>query len=177
MFLSIVDFIGSCLEWTRTSSLSPTHTLSSARGSVGELSFTSPFGSLATGKTAHGTWTFKREGFLHPRVSIRRAGSDVTIGILALSMSGGGVLTLAGGGEYRLLASGWSRKHWCFQKIGDTVIGFERSGDKAKVTIGTPNASPETVSILCLLGRYMPVLADADDAAIAASTAAVIACM
>ena len=165
------------LEWTRNSLFSPTHTLSSDEGPVAELSFTNPFGSRATGQTAHGAWTFKREGFFHPRVSIRRAGSDVTIGILALSMGGGGVLTLAGSGEYRLAVSGWARKLWCFQKGGETVIGFERSGDNASVTIEPSGASPETISILCLLGRYMPVLADSDDAAIITTTTAAITCM
>ena len=34
------------------------------------LSFRSGFGTMATAETAEGSWTFKRAGFLNPRISI-----------------------------------------------------------------------------------------------------------
>ena len=137
------------------------------------MAFAGICGSLASGETAHGAWTLKREGFLHRRVTIRRAGSHVTTGILTVSGAGKGSLTLPGGDEYRLTTSGWSRKQWSFQKGAATVVRFERVSGGAAVSIAKNAASAETLSILCLLGCYMPILADADDAAAVAS---VIAC-
>ena len=165
------------MQWRRDPESSRKHILSSELGTAGWLSFAHAGGSLARGQTAHGGWTLKREGFLHPRVTVRRDGSDITIGILALSMSGGGILTLAGAGEYRLLVSGWSRKRWNFVKGVETVVGFERSRSDTKVTIQDGGATPETLSILCLLGRYMPLLADEDDATMVACTAAIMGCL
>jgi hypothetical protein len=177
MFSPITSLKNTSLQWTRDPESKLAHSLSSAEGVVARLTFAGICGSMANGETAHGRWTFKREGFLHPRVSIRRSGSDVTIAILSLSASGNGRLTLPGGTEYRFVTSGWCRERWRFDKLEKTVIQFERSRGGAKVAIEDRAAGDEVLSILSLLGIYMPVLAEAEDAAIAASTAAVIACM
>ena len=159
MFLSISDLSGTSLEWKRDRALNRAHVLSSQGGLVGRLSFAGMCGSLATGETAHGAWTFKREGFLHPRVTIRRAGSDVTIGVLAVTGSGRGTLTLPGGEEYRLTTSGWSRSRWSFERGAEAVVRFERISGGAAVTIANRAASP-----------------DAEDAAVIAATTAAICC-
>src|SRR3974390_1144186 len=109
---------GPDLQWARDPASKRNHLLSSSAGVAGTLSFENYHGSRAQGETAHGVWTFKREGFLQTRVSIRRPGSDATIGMVSLSASGNGILTLPGGVEYRFSTSGWFRDHWCFEKGG-----------------------------------------------------------
>jgi hypothetical protein len=168
---------GPDLQWARDSASKRNHLLSSSASLAGKLSFENNHGSRAQGETAHGVWTFKREGFLQPRVSIRRPGSDATIGMVSLSASGSGILTLPGGVEYRFSTSGWCRDHWRFEKRGQPVVRFERSRGGAKASIENTSESAETMSILLLLGSYLPVLTEADDAALAASMAAVVACM
>lgn len=169
--------MGPGLQWTRDSSSKRNHLLSSAAGLAGKLSFVKSCGSLAEGETAQGAWTFKREGFLHPRVNVRRPGSDVTIGILSLSAIGNATLTLPGGAEYRFSISGWCRDHWRFDKGGRPVVRFERTHGGAQATIESSGDDQHTLSLLLLLGRYIPLLVDADDAAMAASMAAIVACM
>jgi hypothetical protein len=39
---------------------------------IGSLRFEKAFGASARGDSPHGSWTFKRVGFLNPRVTVRR---------------------------------------------------------------------------------------------------------
>src|SRR5579871_3788918 len=64
---------------------------------AGRLFFSGKSGSLARGETASGEWTFKREGFLHPRITVRKTGVDCNYGALSLSANGNGKLSLSGG--------------------------------------------------------------------------------
>ena len=175
MFVSISEAITD-LQWLRDPRSSRTHLLSCHEGLVGTLSFQGLCGSLAKGETAHGSWTFKREGFLHPRVSIRREGSDVAIGILSLSRSGAGTLLLSGSGEYRFTSTCWWPNRWSFEKGSQNVVRFERTRGGSTVTIEKTATEMEALSLFCLLGWYMPLLADSDAAALAASMAAIVAC-
>jgi hypothetical protein len=177
VFSPITSLKGANLQWTRDPDSKLTHLLSSAEGLVATLSFAGVCRSMARGETAHGSWTFKREGFLHPRVSIRRSGSDATIGILSLSAGASGTLTLSGGAGYRFVTSGWSRKRWRFDKGDRTVVRFERARGGAIAIVEDMSEGEEVLSILSLLGIYLPLLADAEESAMAASMAAVIACM
>jgi hypothetical protein len=41
------------------------------------------WGSLATGESADRYWSFKRVGFLRPRITIREAGSDSNVAVFS----------------------------------------------------------------------------------------------
>ena len=135
----------------------------------GRLFFSGKSGSLAKGETAHGEWTFKREGFLHPRITVRKTGADNNCGALSLSASGNGKLTLAWGEEFTLSTGGWMQSHWSFMRGAVEVIRFSRDGSSADVEILNLKLTAETLSVLVLLGWYAPLLA-AEEAAVIAST-------
>lgn len=135
---------------------------------TGRLFFSGRSGSLAKGETAHGEWTFKREGFLYPRITVRKTGADNNCGALSLSASGNGKLTLAWGEEFTFVTGGWLQSHWSFKRGAVEVMRFSRDGSSADVEVLNPSVAPETLSVLVLLGWYAPLLA-ADEAAVNAS--------
>ncbi len=64
---------------------------------VATLGFDSTFGTRATATAAEGSWTFKRIGFLNPRITIRTFGEEQDLGVYEPRFLGGGVLTLPKG--------------------------------------------------------------------------------
>jgi hypothetical protein len=58
-------------------------------------------GTLATGETATGCWTFKRVGFMSPRVTARIQGFSEDAGVFTPAWGGGGAFVLAGGRSMR----------------------------------------------------------------------------
>jgi hypothetical protein len=138
---------------------------------LGRLAFSRGCGSLAQGATAHGEWTFKREGFLHPRITVRHTGEASNCGALSLAANGNGKLSLVSGGEFNFITSGWLQSHWSFHRGLVEIVRFGRDGSSADVEVITPTVTAETLSILVLLGWYAPLLA-ADEAAVIAATMA-----
>jgi hypothetical protein len=135
----------------------------------GRLFFSGKSGSLAKGETAHGEWTFKREGFLYPRITVRGTGADNNCGALSLSANGNGKLNLAWGEEFTFVTGGWLRSNWSFKRGAVEVVRFSRDGSSADVEILDSRLTAETLSVLVLLGWYAPLLA-AEEAAVMAST-------
>ena len=134
---------------------------------AGRLGFSNTGGSLARGMTAHGEWTFKREGFLHPRITVRETGTDVNCGSLSLSTNGNGKITLSGE-EFTFVTSGWLQSHWSFNRGIVEIVRFSRDGSSADVEVLNATVTPETLSVLIILGWYAPLLA-ADEAAVIAT--------
>ena len=165
----ITDAPNGILRW----SVRPgrTFVLEAEGNEAGRLSFSANCGSLAKGMTAHGEWTFKREGFLHPRITVRKTGADSNCGALTLASNGNGKLTLASGEEFNFVTGGWLQSHWSFNRIAVEIVRFSRDGSSADVEVLNPTVNEETLSILVLLGWYAPLLA-ADEAAVIAATMA-----
>jgi hypothetical protein len=59
------------LVWSQPKAMRREYQLSNGNELVGWLRFEKFSGSLATAEVASQNWTFKREGFLHPRVTVR----------------------------------------------------------------------------------------------------------
>jgi len=167
----ITDAPNGILRW----SVRPgrTYVLEAEGQEMGRLCFSGKSGSLAKGMTAHGEWTFKREGFLHPRITVRKTAADSNCGALTLSADGSGKLTLGLGEEFNFVTGGWLQSHWSFNRGLAEIVRFSRDGSSADVEVLNPTVSVETLSILVLLGWYAPLLA-ADEAAVIASLPAVV---
>ena len=143
-----------------------------AEGSeAGRLAFSGKSGSLAKGMTAHGEWTFKREGFLHPRITVRKTGADSNCGALTLAANGNGKLTLAWGEEFNFITGGWLQSHWSFHRNLTEIVRFSRDGSSADVEVLSRTVKEDTLSVLVLLGWYAPLLA-AEETAVTVSTMA-----
>jgi hypothetical protein len=173
--LASLPAAGGVLIWKSDSVSSRSFTLGAGAFEFGNLTFAG-CGSLATGRTAAGEWTLRREGFVHPRVTVKRAGSNVPVAFLSLTMTGGGTAVIAGFGEYTLHTSGWMQQKLNCRRGEVDCLRFERFGRKAAVHLLAPIA-PQPLSILLLLGWYTLLLADEDASTVAATTAALVAVM
>jgi hypothetical protein len=131
--------------------------------------------SLATGETENQSWTFKREGFWHPRVTVRVAGSDDNIATFQPGWAGGGTLFLGGGAQLRFAAANFWRSQWDWLDAQDQpVVQFKSRHGLLKVE-GQVEIEPGGIELpdlplLVVLGWYLLVLF-ARDAAAASSVA------
>ena len=126
--------------------------------------------SLATGETASQSWTFKREGFWHPRVTVRIAGSDDNIATFQPGWAGGGTLDLASAGQLRFAATSFWRSKWDWiDAQGQPLVHFKSHSELLKVE-GEVEIEPGGIELpdlplLVVLGWYLLVMFAHDSAA------------
>jgi hypothetical protein len=133
--------------------------------------------SLATGETADGRWTFKREGFWHPRVTVRLGGSDVNVAVFQPSWTGGGTLELGSRTQLRFGAANFWRSQWDWLDAQDKPLVHFKSRQgllklEGQVEIEPGVAASPDVPLLVVLGWYLLVLLSRDASSSAATTVA-----
>jgi hypothetical protein len=123
--------------------------------------------SLASGEAADQRWTFKREGFWHPRVTVRVPNSDANVAVFHPGWTRGGTLELGPGRQFRFgVATFWSREWDWMDELGQPLVHFRNHGSGLKlecevVIESNANALPET-PLLVVLGWYLLVLSAQD---------------
>jgi hypothetical protein len=133
-------------------------------------------GSLADAEADRKHWSFKRQGFWHPRVTVRVPGSDADIAVFRPHWAGGGTLEFADGRSVRLASANLWQTEWAWQDKDQPLIRFKGRHGIFKATGGV-EIQPEArglpdVPLLVLLGWYL-ILLHAEDSAAAASGASV----
>jgi hypothetical protein len=163
------------LVWTQPAALGRRFVLSQGETQRGTLTFSSAFGSLANASYGERQWTFKRAGFLSPRVTVRAPGSDSDLALFRATWNGSGDVEFSSGVRYHWKATNFWNSEWAFFRRvegsaeKELVLAFHNKGGLFKhgaiVTFG-PNAEalPE-LPILILLGWYLRVLMFEDTAA------------
>jgi hypothetical protein len=96
-----LDPTRNALRWTQPDLHQLLFELVDGDRTVARLRIERPAGTLATGETAAAAWTFKRVGFLTPRVTARSQGASTDVGLFTPGWGGGGSFTLAGGRTLR----------------------------------------------------------------------------
>ena len=145
----------------------------------GTLRWEKAFGSLASGTSDDGQWTFKRVGFLNPRVTVRQPGSDLDIAIFKPGWTGSGVLEFPDGRRFQWGQKDFWRLEWIFVEAGQELLRFKSKAGSLKMKVRV-DLSPSVkdlpeASLLASLGMYLLVLMRDDSAAASASTVAVTA--
>lgn len=167
------NLIGNSLMCSR-SGLSRAYEIGCDGVVFGKLDFPSMFGSLAVAECAEGVFSFKRQGFLQPSISVRRPGSDLDHGRLLMDgWHQGGVLHLADGNRYQFVKMGFLHPEWTFSDPRGRVlarlrfrIGLSYHGD----IIIEPLAKDDVnLALLLLLAMYAVVLMNDEAAATAAA--------
>jgi hypothetical protein len=135
--------------------------------------------SLAVGESGDHRWTFKREGFWHPRVTVRLPDSDDNAAIFQPGWAGGGALELPDGRRLRFGAANFWHSQWDWQDTAGRPIVHFKSHHGFLKTEGDVEIEPDAVQLselplLVVLGWYLLILF-ARDAAAAGGTAAVVA--
>lgn len=144
---------------------------------IATLRFEKLSGSLAVGEFGPDRWTFKRIGFLSPKVSIRKAGSDAGIPIFTPSWTGAGWIAFDTGRRYHLRATNFWATEWAFESEDGTQVvalagprGVFKQGGHAWAAESAAGL-PET-PVLLLLIWYLRVLMNED----ASAAAVMVAC-
>ena len=109
----IADTGGQELLWIQPAARKREHELRAGDDAVATLRFRS--GSLADAEAAGGHWTFKRQGFWHPRVTVRIPGSDDDLAVFHPRWVGGGSLEFSDGRALRLSSANFWQSEWVWQ--------------------------------------------------------------
>lgn len=168
------------LRWTRPSMLARQYELVSGDDIVGLLRWEEMFGSLATAETADATWTFKRAGFLSPRVTVREPGSEADVAVLRVGLKGDGLLHGPQRRTYQWQrTSFWAPEFAFATETGRQLIGFDPDFSLLKHA-ATVKLEPEALGVadlplLVTLGWYLMLLLSEESAGVTASSAAAAA--
>jgi hypothetical protein len=165
----------SMLVWVKPKRIRRQFALRSGDTVLATLTWTR--GSSALAQWGASQYHFSRQGWLRPRVLVRDASASDTSEPLATFTQRGGALTFPDGRVFL-----WKKpkrltnvRIWA-DAAGTELIHF-RPGRHSTITVTTPPeaAQQPELPVLILLGQYLLVLATQDEAAVAATTAAVIA--
>jgi len=149
------------LAWKQSPAQPRHYELRAGEDTVAELEFLKTFGTLAHGRTAEQSWTFKRTGFLSPVATARVEGSGQEAAVFHPDFSGThGQIRLSGGDifEFRL-AGVWSRQALLVDNSRREVFRIHLKGDAAlgaAVEVRLPE-TPE-ITLLLLMTWYVLVL-------------------
>lgn len=177
------EITGVKLEWREPKATVQHYELHAGNELCGTLDFRSAWGTLATAQTAGGAWTFKRVGFLNPRVTVRAAGSDQDLAVYQPRFWGDGELAFADGSAFRWRPVNFWSTQWSFlDGAGRPRVTF-RSGvegqtlkdifrTQATVEIDPAASAHLRLSLLVSLGWYL-ILLQHQDSATTASTVVV----
>lgn len=163
------------LRWKQTGKLESR--LYSDEAEVASLTWASGHGSLATGLAQGKSWTFKRAGFLRPRVTVRDSGSSIDAAVLTMSWRSDGTATFSDGGAFRLKRSGVLHPAWSITGLeGKELLLLTPELDLKHVEceVAVEKEVPRTL-ILATLGWYVILLTSYIDYDVAGTTAAVMA--
>lgn len=170
------EVAGQELLWVQPAALKKAHELRAGAKVVATLVFQR--GSLADAAVAEQHWTFKREGFWHPRIMVRTGGSDVDLAIFRPRWMGGGALELGQGKTVDFSPANLWQSQWFWKEVQTPLVTFKsrhglvKSG--AQVEVRPEAADNRDLALLVLLGYYL-ILLYAEDAAAASVAATVVA--
>lgn len=165
------------LVWVQPARLQQAFELNASDDVVATLRFERA--SLASGETAEQKWTFKREGFWHPHVTIRVPDSDDNVAVFKPAWTGGGSLELPQGRLLRFGAANFWHSQWDWSDVASqaALVHFKSHAGLMKregqVDIETEALTDPELPLLVVLGWYLLILFARDSAA--AGTAAVVA--
>ena len=174
---SLRDAVGQELIWSQPSRMHQAFELRAGDSSLGSLEFER--GTLANGAVEDQRWTFKREGFWHPQVTVRKPGSDDNVAVFKPRWAGGGTLQLRQGRELRFAAANFWHSQWDWVDGDQPLVLFKSHAGLLKtegeVEIESSALPSAETPLLVVLGWYLLILFGRDAAAASAgSTVAVI---
>lgn len=172
---------GSVAEWVQPKALDPRYELHAAGAVVGTLSFRSSLGTLAEAAVGESRWTFKRVGFLNPRITLRVLGQHDDIAVYQPKFWGDGLLRFADGRTLRWSPTNFWATEWMFSAQDGLWLARFHSGVeesrisdvlKTQLTVEwrKEEAWDEMLPVLLPLGLYLIVLHRQDVAAAAVVT-------
>jgi len=161
------------LRWEQPKWTHRRHRLVSGERAYATLEWPQAFRSLGLSSSREGSYTFKRGGFLHPYVTVRRQEFEIELAKLTLDWSGNGDLQFTNGQRYHFTRSGLARFDYdvtdqhggSLFKLRKDWTALKHSGD---VLISPSGMSNRDLALLITLSWYLAVMASEDSATAAA---------
>jgi hypothetical protein len=175
---AISTAMGLQLYWVQPKTFERRFELRTEDDLFGDVRFEKAFGTLATASSATGRWTFKRVGFLNPRVTIREAGaSDDRAVYWPKFWRGDGWLEFVKGSKFHWKSTNFWGSEWGFFNVQEELLFvLKQGGEKHKlsdllktqgvVEIGPQGHGEAELPLLLLLGWYLVVLHQEDAAVV-----------
>lgn len=169
---SLIQNKASSLEWRQPHLMEPLFELKGDGELYASLKFSNSFGSLATGITAEGEWTFKRLGFLSTMVTVRAKGSQQNLVIYRNNTwSGGGTLEYPDGRKVQVNSNFWQSRYEFRDESGIEMLQFVNIGGfrlHSQLLIGKETINSPDLPWLVLLGWYLAVMTSREGEMVAA---------
>jgi hypothetical protein len=170
----IGKFAGHELQWLQPHALSQSYELRSGDDQIATLSFRGILGSLATGVSADGRWTFKRSGFLVTHVTVREEGSDTDLAVFRhKTWQSGGTIEFPDGRHYLASTNFWQTRYALTTDADSPLVTFRKASGvfhlNAHVDIHAAAVSLPELPWLVMLGWYLKVLLYRDSTVAASS--------
>ncbi len=164
------------LYWVQPKTLKRQFELRTENNLFGTLDFETTLGTLATAKNATGHWTFKRVGFLNPRVTIREIGADNDFAIYHPKFWDDGWLNCTDGKNFHWKSVNFWETEWGFTNAQEQLLFTLKLGvEKLKFsdilkTQAVVNVDPQgsilaELPLLLMLGWYLMILHQDDTTA------------
>jgi hypothetical protein len=175
---SIRDRVGHELKWVQPHTLKMEYELLDGDELVANLRFRSSFGSLATGESEDGCWTFKRVGFWQTRATIRKCGADQDLAVFRNNTwTNGGTLELPDGRRYAANTNFWMTSYEFSTEAGMPLVTYRRIDGvwhlSSRVEIQPGATALDELPWLVMLGWYLTVMLHMDSASVVAATSVV----
>ncbi len=149
------------LVWQRPSVLRPNYILIKSGRGLGSLRIEKLFSRHAEAEFRGTRWQLDRTGLLKPRISIRKADSDVPFAVFKTGWAGTGEVTLASGAIHQWRHLDFFASRWAFRnKAGELLVEYRRQGFflRKRLSVLVHAAVEEEAGALILLGFYLRVL-------------------
>ncbi len=169
--MSLADVTDQDLLWSQPSGWERAYDLHAGDELLATLRFRG--GTLAEAQTADGRWTFKREGFLHTRVTVRAPGSDADLAVFRPHWAGGGDVIAGLGAGLEFSAANFWNSEWVWKDQDRVLITYRGPRGllkaKAAIEIAPEGRRLPNLGLLAVLGWYL-ILLFGRDMAIATAT-------
>jgi hypothetical protein len=177
--------VGMRLHWVQPKTFERWFELRAGDSLYATLRFEKAFGTLATAESADGVWTFKRVGFLNPRVTVRKVGAEANLAIYQPKFWGDGLLEFPDGRVFHWRSTNFWGTQWGFADWdGNSLFALKPGVDKPKlsdlfktqalVEVEAQGHALAELPLLVLLGWYLMILHQDDAAAATAATTAAV---
>jgi hypothetical protein len=164
------------LVWVQPKLMRQEYELQAGSRVVATLRWLKRFGSLAEAECEGSRWTYKRGGFLRPRVTVREAGKEQDLAILEPGWLGNGELQFVDGPHCLWRRNFWQTQCTFLSSSNEEMVRFApksiRLKQRVTVEVSRAGAAAAELPILLTLGLYLIVLMSDDASAAVAITAA-----
>lgn len=164
------------LRWEQPKWTQRLHRLVSGETVYATLEWPQAFRSTAVSNSREGRYSFKRGGFLHPFVTVRRQEFEMELAKLSLDWKGNGELVFANAQRFTFARDGLARFDYeVTDHRGAHLFSLKKEMSAIKhsgeIRISPAGMSHRDIALLVTLGWYLAVMVT-EDAATASAAAA-----